>query len=130
MNLLVEGFEKLLSEAIDDIPPPYSDHLQNVAFILEDEPTPEQRLKLNLYPNETLFGLYEGVPLPQRNGALKLLPDKITIFMNPLMAVSRNLAELKIHIGHTVWHEVAHYYGLDHKRIHELEAKLRPPRRP
>jgi len=84
-----EEFGDYLSEAINAVPKPYSDRLQNVAFILEDDPSPEQRIKLNLYPNETLFGLYEGVPLPQRGGTLKLLPDKITIFKNPLQAASR-----------------------------------------
>jgi predicted Zn-dependent protease with MMP-like domain len=125
MELSDEEFEELLREAIDRIPPPYSERLQNVAFILEDEPTPEQRIRLNLYPDETLFGLYEGVPLPQRGGSLKLLPDKITIFKRPLLAVSPNLPVLRENIGRTVWHEVAHYYGLNHKRIHELENRLK-----
>jgi predicted Zn-dependent protease with MMP-like domain len=80
-------------------------------------------MQLKLYPNETLFGLYEGVPLPARGGMTKLLPDKITIFKNPALIYSRNAEELKEHIRHTIWHEVAHYYGLDHKRIHELERK-------
>ena len=123
MQLDEEKFEKYLAEAIDNVPAPYNEHLQNVAFILEDQPTPEQRQRLNLYPNETLFGLYEGVPLPARNGTLKLLPDKITIFKYPLLAASHNEQELRDNIGHTVWHEVAHYYGLDHKRIHELDSK-------
>ena len=79
MEVSDSDFEKYLGEAIDAIPKPYSDHIENVAFIMEDFPTPEQRVRLNLYPNETLFGLYEGVPLPARNGTLKLLPDKITI---------------------------------------------------
>ncbi len=123
MEVSDEEFKKYLAEAIDAIPPPYNSHLQNVAFVLEDEPTPEQRIRLNLYPNESLFGLYEGVPLPARSGTLKILPDKITIFKNPLLAASQNLISLRRNIGHTVWHEVAHYYGLDHKRIHELEGK-------
>jgi predicted Zn-dependent protease with MMP-like domain len=123
VNFRDEEFEKYLGEAIDAIPKPYSEHLENVAFILEDEPSPEQRRRLNLYPNETLFGLYEGVPLPRRNGSLKLLPDKITIFKNPLMAASPNTKILRDNIGHTVWHEVAHYYGLDHEMIHRLDNK-------
>lgn len=123
MDLDAAAFDEYLSEAIDAIPPPYNRHLQNVAFILEDDPTPEQRRRLNLYPNETLFGLYEGVPLPARNGTVKLLPDKITIFKNPLLAASRSEQELRHNIGHTVWHEVAHYYGLDHAKIHELDSK-------
>jgi predicted Zn-dependent protease with MMP-like domain len=125
MDLSEEQFEKYLTEAIEAIPAPYDKHIQNVAFLIEDNPTPEQRVRLNLYPNETLFGLYEGVPLPARNGTLKLLPDKITVFKNPLMAASRNHNELRENIGHTVWHEVAHYYGLDHRRIHELDVKRR-----
>lgn len=123
-QLTREEFEKYLQEAIDNIPKLYQSRIENVAFILEDEPTPEQRYKLNLYPNETLFGLYEGVPLPARGGALKILPDKITIFKNPLMAASASHDDLRRNIGHTVWHEVAHYYGLDHKRIHELDDRM------
>ncbi|MGA3150017.1 MAG: metallopeptidase family protein [Candidatus Saccharimonadales bacterium] len=115
-------FEEIISQGIAAIPNLYQKHLQNVAFLVEDDPTPQQRVKLNLYPHETLFGLYEGVPLPQRGGGTKLLPDKITIFKNPLQNASRNLAELKENVRHTIWHEVAHYYGLDHKRIHELEG--------
>jgi predicted Zn-dependent protease with MMP-like domain len=118
-----EQFNEIVAGAIDNIPNLYQEKLNNVAFIVEDNPTPEQRIKLNLYPNETLFGLYEGVPLPQRGGGLKLLPDKITIFKNPLIAASQNLDDLKHRVGLTVWHEVAHYYGLDHSKIHALENK-------
>ena len=126
MELDEQKFEKYLAEAIDNIPKPYSDRLQNVAFILEDDPSPEQRIKLHLYPNETLFGLYEGVPLPSRSGTLKILPDKITIFRNPLLAASGSEQALRDNIGHTVWHEVAHYFGLDHSRIHELDSRRKP----
>jgi predicted Zn-dependent protease with MMP-like domain len=122
-----EEFREVVTRAIDAIPPLYQQHLNNVAFIVEDFPTPAQAMQLNLYPNELLFGLYEGVPLPQRGGTTKLLPDKITIFKRPAEMVSRSLEELKEHVRHTVWHEVAHYYGLDHERIHELEKM--PPKR-
>ncbi len=125
MSISTRKFEKLVAQAVERIPQPYKNRLENVAFLLEDEPSSEQRQRLNLYPNETLFGLYEGVPLPQRGGALKTLPDKITIFKNPLLAASSSIEELKENIRHTVWHEVAHYYGLDHNRIHELESKNR-----
>jgi predicted Zn-dependent protease with MMP-like domain len=118
-----DEFESYLKEALDTIPKPYNSHIENVAFILEDYPSPEQRDRLNLFPNETLFGLYEGVPLPARNGSLKLLPDKITIFKYPLMGASQTKDQLRENIGHTVWHEVGHYFGLNHKRIHELDAK-------
>jgi len=114
-------FANMLDEAIDSIPPLYKEHLDNVAFLVEDEPSPQQRQQLNLRCNDLLFGLYEGVPLPRRNGATKLLPDKITIFKQSIELVSHNLADATEKVRHTVWHEVAHYYGLDHKRIHELE---------
>lgn len=116
-----KAFEELVAGAIDAIPPRYLDRLQNVAFIVEDDPTPEQRQKLNLRRHETLFGLYEGAPLPTRFGQTKILPDKITLFKNPMLASSRDLEELRKKVHHTVWHEVAHYFGLDHGRIDELE---------
>lgn len=115
-------FEEIVGQAIDGIPSPYAERLENVAFIVEDEPTPEQSRQLGLRCNDLLFGLYEGLPLPQRNGATKLLPDKITLFKKPLQSVSRDIAELKKNIAKTIWHEVAHYYGLGHRRIHELEG--------
>jgi len=118
-----EEFEKYLSEAIDNIPAPYNQPLRNVAFILEDEPTPQQRLAARLRPDQTLLGLYEGVPLPRRGGAEKIIPDKITIFKWPLLASSRSRQELRRNIGHTVWHETAHYFGLDHAKIDELDSK-------
>src|SRR3569833_2751157 len=109
-------FEELLSWALAQLPKRYQEKLQNVAFIIEDEPSPAQRHKMELKAGDLLFGLYEGVPLPMRGGATKLLPDKITIFKNPLLAVSGSLDELKTNVGRTVWHEVAHYFGLDHAR--------------
>lgn len=117
-----EDFDSIVAEAIERIPEPYRKRIDNVAFIITNQPTPEQRQQLKLYPNELLFGLYEGVPLPQRFSQ-KMLPDKITIFKGSAEAVSRSIGELSEHVRHTVWHEVAHYFGLDHKRIHELEKR-------
>lgn len=119
-----ERFQQLVSEAIDNIPKKYLDHMQNVAFIVEDWPSQAQRERLHLQPNQTLFGLYEGVPLPQRGGnSNMLLPDKITIFKRPMEFSSSSMVELKDRVGRTVWHEVAHYYGLDHVRIYALEQQ-------
>ncbi len=122
-SLSNEEFEKIVADGIDAIPPLYQKYLKNVAFIVEDEPTSKQLERLKLFQDELLFGLYEGVPLPQRQGTTKILPDKITIFKNPALLYSNSLSELRDHVRHTIWHEVAHYYGLDHKRIHELENK-------
>jgi predicted Zn-dependent protease with MMP-like domain len=117
-------FEQIVASAIDNIPPKYAEHIKNLAFVVEDEPTPEQRTKLKLRPYQTLFGLYEGVPLTSRSGNYNLvLPDKITIFKNPIEHTSNNLEEVIKQVNNTVWHEVAHYYGLGHGRIDELENK-------
>ena len=119
-----EDFEQLINQAMDELPQAYIERLDNVAITYDDEPTPEQREKLRLRCNETLFGLYEGIPLTKRNSGYNLvLPDKITIFKNPILHATNSPAELKRQIKHTLWHEIAHFYGLDHDRIHELENK-------
>jgi len=116
-------FEELIGHALEELPKDYVQKLlKDVAVTWQDDPTPQQREELQLRGNQTLFGLYEGLPLPQRyNGYTKLTPDKITIFKNPISYASYDMPSLKENIKHTVWHEMAHYFGLDHKRIHELE---------
>ena len=112
-------FEALENEAVDHIPKQYKDKMQNVAFKVEEEPSIEQRMKLQLRNGQSLYGLYEGVPLPQRNGAvLSKAPDVITIFKHPMVDIHRNLTTLKEQVYETVWHEVAHYFGLNHRDIH------------
>lgn len=119
-----EDFDKTISEAMDELPEEYIKRLNNVAIVYADEPTPEQREKLKLRCDQTLFGLYEGVPLTKRGAGYNLvLPDKIIIFKNPILGRSVDEADFKRQVKHTLWHEIAHYYGLDHDRIHELENK-------
>ena len=117
-----DEFENIINKAVSSLPAIYVERLDNVAFIIEDQPSPMQRQQLRLQNNQTLFGLYEGLPLSKRQGRTKLIPDKITLFKLPLEQSSNTLAELRDHISRTIWHEVAHYYGLDHGRIEELEA--------
>jgi predicted Zn-dependent protease with MMP-like domain len=116
-----DEFNAIVADAIDAVPSRYQKRMENLAFIVEDQPSEEQRNRLKLRPGESLFGLYEGVPLPQRGGTTKLLPDKITLFKLPLLRYSRDIEDLRQRVGKTVWHEVAHYFGLDHNRIQELE---------
>jgi len=117
-----EEFRQIVANAIDNIPESYAKRIKNLAFVVEDEPTEDQRRRQNLTPYQTLLGLYEGVPLTKRNGNYNLvLPDKITIFKRPIENNSSSLEHLKATVDKTVWHEVAHYYGLGHGRIHELE---------
>lgn len=116
-----EQFQALMSEAMASLPSEHMQHLTNVAIVYQDEPTPAQRQQLALRHDQTLLGLYEGVPLSERQGMTRLLPDKITLFTGPLCSSADTLAALREHIRHTLWHEIAHYYGLGHERIHELE---------
>ena len=115
-------FEELVNKALDSIPQLYQDNLNNVAITIEDEPSPAQRKQLALRCNETLFGLYEGIPLTRRGAGYNLVrPDRITLFKLPMVNVSKNISELAEQVRHTLWHEIAHYYGLNHEQIHKLE---------
>lgn len=118
-----EDFESLVSKSVLNLPQIYRQKIDNIAFIVEDIPSLEQRVKLELSNNQTLFGLYEGVPLTMRQGSLKIIPDKITIFQKPIESYANNLEELYDQIARTVWHEVAHYFGLDHEMIDKLNKK-------
>lgn len=115
-------FERLIDEALASLPGEHVRNIQNIAITWADEPSDEQRVKLELRSHETLLGLYEGVPLAQRQGIAPVLPDKITLFRGPLCGQAASLQELQEEIRHTLWHEIGHYYGLDHDRIAELES--------
>ncbi len=124
MELTDEQFDALISRAMDELPQQYIKGLDNVAIVYEDEPTEEQRVKMNIDNHHLLLGLYEGVPLTQRgNGWSGMLPDKITLFKHSILRVVKNDAELFEQIKRTLWHEIAHYYGLGHDRIDELQAR-------
>ncbi len=121
-----DEFSKIISDVMDELPKQYIEKLNNVAIVYEDEPTPEQRKQLKLRCGQSLFGLYQGIPLTSRNGNYSLVPpDVITLFKNPILSVSNNNGALRANIKHTLWHEIAHYYGLGHDKIHSIEAKWR-----
>lgn len=117
-----EEFQQLIDEGLGELPGEHVKNIQNVAILYEDVPTPEQREELSLRDDQTLLGLYQGVPLSQRQGMTHILPDKITLFKRPLSWQANSIPELKEAIKHTLWHEIAHYYGLDHDRISQLEG--------
>ncbi|HEX7368631.1 MAG TPA: metallopeptidase family protein [Candidatus Saccharimonadales bacterium] len=121
IELSDKQFQQLIDQALGELPKIHVDHLKNVAILFNDEPTLEQREKLKLLPYQSLYGLYEGVPLAFRQGQASTLPDRITLFKLPILGSSRDLAGVKDQIKHTLWHEIAHYYGLDHDKIYTLE---------
>jgi len=116
-----ERWHELVDRAFDSLPETHRDAVKNVAIVLEDDPSEVQRERLKLRGDQTLLGLYTGIPLTQRHGRNDSPPDVITLFKNPLLAESWSEADLYENIHHTLWHEVAHYFGLDHSQIHELE---------
>ncbi len=117
-------FEKHVSDAIDHIPKRYTEKMKHVAIIIEDEPSPEQRAKLGLRSCDALFGLYEGVPLSRRGGSmLQIPPDVITIFKHPMIDIFNDQEMLKKQVYETLWHETAHFFGLNHTQIHRAKNK-------
>lgn len=124
MNISEEAFEELVGEAVGSIPERFAMHLNNVAFMVAEEPNMAQtRTDRKLHTGrEVLLGLYEGIPLPARNdGYSGVVPDVITVFRRPHMLVCDDAQELADQVHETVWHEVAHYFGLDHGQIDALQ---------
>lgn len=123
-HFLEDVFEDLVEDAIDNIPKMYQDKMKHVAILVEDAPTRKQREELGLRRCDALFGLYEGVPLTRRNGStLSIQPDVITIFRYPMLNMHTSKASLRKHVYETLWHEVAHYFGLNHDQIHNAKSK-------
>jgi predicted Zn-dependent protease with MMP-like domain len=112
-------FYELVERALEGLPPELSELLDNVAIVVDDWPDYSTPLTNGEY-GDTLYGLYEGVPLTERGGGYYgILPDKITIFKGPLERDFRR-AELEEQIRITVVHEVAHHFGIDEDRLEEL----------
>lgn len=115
MNISDDHFDTLITRAMNELPEEYIKNLDNVAIIQADEPTDDQKRKMNIDGNSLLLGLYEGIPLTQRTSSYTfVLPDKITLFKLPLLAASENEEQFYEHIKRTLWHEIAHFYGLSH----------------
>ena len=119
MNRETLDFYELVERALGGLPPELSELLDNVAIVVDDWPDYSTPL-VNGDPGDTLYGLYEGVPLTERGaGYYGMLPDKITIFRGPLERDFRR-AELEEQIQITVVHEIAHHFGIEEERLEEL----------
>jgi len=118
-----KNFEELVNEGIKAIPKKFLEKLDNVDIVIEDEPTLYQLKKIRAQRDSIIFGLYEGVPQTKRGNYGQVLPDKITIFKRPIEKYASSENEVKEMVKNTVWHEIAHHFGMDEKRIREVEYK-------
>ncbi|PYT37943.1 MAG: hypothetical protein DMF52_00945 [Acidobacteria bacterium] len=113
-------FERLVAEAIESLPDDFKEKLDNVAVVVEDLPSPAEARRYGRGGGR-LLGLYQGHPLTRRDSRYGMaFPDKITIYQHNVEAICGSDAEVREEVRRTVLHEIAHHFGLDDSRLHEL----------
>ena len=119
-----DRFKQLVDEALETIPEDFRAAMQNIAIVIEDEPSLEQLDEVGIDPSDTLLGLYEGIPLTERQWAHgNTLPDKITLFQGPIEDASDDEDDAVVAIGETLIHEIGHYFGLSEEEIEAIEER-------
>jgi predicted Zn-dependent protease with MMP-like domain len=120
-----EEFKVLVGEAIDSIPRRFAQEINNVAIVIEDRPSPEVLDEMEMGPDDVLLGLYQGIPLPERQWAHgNALPDRITLFQQEIEEdCEGDEDEIVVAIGETLIHELGHYFGLSEEEIMEIEER-------
>jgi predicted Zn-dependent protease with MMP-like domain len=113
-------FEELVDEALATVPMPFAAALQEVAIVIDDEPSDDQLRENQIEPGETLYGLYEGVPRTEWGADWLAEPNRIVLFRLPLEADFADPDELADEVWVTVVHELAHHLGIDDDRLHAL----------
>src|SRR5271169_846211 len=113
MRVPPEEFEQLVARALDGLPEDFAEMLENVAVVVAEEPDPDDLEELGMEPEEELFGLYLGVPLPERTAGYAALPDRIAIYRGPILRGCQNRREVIREVRDTVIHELGHYFGLE-----------------
>ena len=114
-------FQVILRQALDDLPELFRQALENVAVVVEDRPPDWLLDELGIPPDDTLYGFYHGVPLPERSVSLSgNLPDKISIYREPLEEDFARPAELRRQIRLTLLHEIGHYFGMGEEELQRL----------
>lgn len=111
--------EALVADALDRLPEPFRARLGSVAIVIEDEPTPDQLASVRAHG---LFGLYQGVPRTAWGAEQASVPSKITIFRGPLTRAHRTPERLAAAVTDTVYHEIAHHFGISDARLRELRT--------
>ena len=121
MRISRREFDKAVERALKMIPEMFRTQMNNITISVEDRPSQDLLLELEVPHGETLFGIFTGVPMPERSVIEPpLYPDAILIFREPLMAACHSLEELEKEIAITVVHEVAHFLGLSEKQLEEF----------
>lgn len=118
-----EKFEALVNEGLKAIPKRFLEKLNNVTVTTDNRPNQEQRYARKIKANDLLLGLYEGVPQTRRWEYNLALPDKITIFQEPIETLANSEADIRKLVADTVWHELAHHFGMDEGRVRAAEKK-------
>jgi predicted Zn-dependent protease with MMP-like domain len=119
-----ERFTRLVEEALALIPRRFRTAMRNVAVVVEEEPAPHVLEEMGLDPNDTLFGLYQGIPLPDRGWSYgNALPDRISIYQFPIEDACEDEEEIRDCVAETVIHEFGHYFGMSEEEIEEIEEK-------
>jgi predicted Zn-dependent protease with MMP-like domain len=113
-------FEELVDQALATIPMPFAAALEEVAIVIDDEPSADQLRQNEIEPGETLYGLYEGVPRTEWGADWLAEPNRIVLFRLPLEADFADPDELADEVWVTVVHELAHHLGIDDDRLHAL----------
>jgi predicted Zn-dependent protease with MMP-like domain len=117
-------FERLVAEAVNLIPRRFRREMKNLALVVEDEPSADLLDDMEMEPGDSLYGLYQGTPLPERTwGFGNNLPDRITIFQRPIEEDCDDEDEMRKMIGETLIHEVGHYFGMSEEQIEEIEER-------
>ncbi|HEY6212060.1 MAG TPA: metallopeptidase family protein [Vicinamibacterales bacterium] len=117
-------FERFVADALASIPQAFRDAMQNIAIVVEDEPSAELLEDMEIEPPDTLLGLYQGTPLTDRRWDYgNTLPDRILIFQGPHERAAEDGDDLVTAIGETLIHEIGHYFGMDEDQIEEIEEK-------
>lgn len=125
-----EKFDRLVREAYLDIPAAFRRRIENVAIVVEEEPTAEDLHRAGCPRGSTLLGLYHGIPLTHRTSSYGMvLPDRISLYRGPIERAARSEDELRHVIRETLWHEVGHYFGLSERQVREMERRWRRARR-
>jgi predicted Zn-dependent protease with MMP-like domain len=120
-----EQFERLVEDALREIPKRFRKAMNNVAVVVEDEPSQDLLDEMEIEPGDTLFGLYQGTPLTQRSwGHGNNLPDRISIYQGPIEDACEDDDEIRDCIAETVIHEFGHYFGMSEEEIEEIEEKF------